>query len=67
MTGLGASHMSTSATHGQTRGHQHRAGEDQAGRDADTSTINAPPTNETSPPRQVECGRRDNSGRKVHG
>jgi hypothetical protein len=67
MTCLGAGHMSTSATYVQMRGHQHRAGEGQAGREADTSTINAPPTNETSAPRRVECGRRGNFGRKAHG
>jgi hypothetical protein len=67
MTGLGASHMSTSATHVQTRGHQHRAGEGQAGREAGTSTINPPPTNETSAPRRVECGRRGSFGGEVHG
>jgi hypothetical protein len=66
MTGVGAGHMSTSATSVQTRGHQHRAGEGQAGREAATSTINAPPTNETSAPRQVERGRRGNLGREVH-
>ena len=67
MTSLGAGHMSTSAAYVQIRGHQHRAGEDRARREAGTSMINAPATNEASAPRQVQCGRRGNFGREVHG